>query len=303
MSGTLHKLEIVDCHVHFLDDRQLEYPHLQEEDASFVEFVGDYSEFPRHYLPHDYFRDAQDFHVVKTVMVEFMSTDPLKEAEWAQNINREGHPQAIVALVNLNDPNIEELLIGYKKLPKVKAVREHLLWDPDHPLRRSSTEPHMIMDKEWRKNFSLLQKYELNWEFEIFAHQIPEAIDLARAFPRIKMVLHPMGWPLDLTTAGFNKWKMYMREISLCPNVTLKITGISAIFRNWGLEEIKPWIREAIEIFTPQRAMFGSNMPFEKLKPATFSTLYNAYFDIVSDMSREEQQSLFHDTASTWYGI
>lgn len=299
-----NKFQIVDCHLHLIDDQHNEYAHFKKVDPGFVALVGDYSELPRKYLVEDYLKDTKGFPVVKTVMAEFVSQDPLKEAKWAQHLaDRFGHPHGFIASVDPLNPQFESLLEQYKEIPNVRAVRQHLLWHPHNELMRFAKRPGLLQDKEWRKNFAKLQKYDFVWEFEIFAHQIPEAEDLANAFPDIKMILHPMGWPLDHTSAGFDAWEKNMRAISSCDNLAVKITAIGCIFPNWTLEKIRPWIRETVEIFGPKRSMFGSHMPIEKLDKHSFAQLYAAYKEIVKDLSADEQRSVFSDTAIDWYRL
>ncbi|HSX03585.1 MAG TPA: amidohydrolase family protein [Rhabdochlamydiaceae bacterium] len=302
-SKNAENLPTIDCHLHYIDAQHNSYPHLKKIDPGFATVVGDYSSLPHKYLPEAYLKDTKGFNIVKTVMAEFISDDPLKEAKWAQSLaDRFGHPHGIIALASPLDPNFEHLLNEYQKIPNVRALRDHMLYDPDNPLKRFAKRPGMLMEPEWRKNFAKLKNYGFSWEFEIFAPQIPEAVDLAQAFPNIRMILHPMGWPLDLSPDGFTYWKKQMRSISKYENVLLKITAIACIFRHWTLEQIRPWIREAIEIFGPARTMFGSNMPLEKLDHS-FTELYNAYQASVKDLSLSDQKNVFHDTAERCYHL
>jgi predicted TIM-barrel fold metal-dependent hydrolase len=297
-------LPIVDCHVHFIDAGSLVYPHFQKIDPGFVEIVGDYSNLPRTYVVEDYLKDTEGFPIVKTVMAEFVSQDPLKEVRWAQQLaDRYGHPHGIIALACPLDPRFESLLIEYKKIPNVRAIREHMLWHPDNPLKRFAKRPDLLLDPQWRAQFAKIEQYGYSWEFEIYSHQIPQAVDLAEAFPNIQMLLHPMGWPLDLSKKGFHIWKSYLKTISRCSNVAIKITALSCIFRNWTVEQVSPWIREAIEIFTPQRSLFGSHMPIEKLDSHSFKDLYCAYQESIKDLSLEDQKAVFSDTALRWYRL
>ncbi len=101
-------IPIVDCHCHFLDAHQHTYPIFQQRSPGLEALVGDYSALPRCYLPDDYLRDANGFHVVKIVWAEFMSTDPSREVRWAENLSDEqAYPQGIIALVDFLSPDIE----------------------------------------------------------------------------------------------------------------------------------------------------------------------------------------------------
>ena len=81
-------IPIVDCHTHFLDSRLHTYPIFQRRSPGFEALVGDYSALPRRYLPEHYLKDASGFNVVKTVWAEFMSDDPVREVQWAENLSK-----------------------------------------------------------------------------------------------------------------------------------------------------------------------------------------------------------------------
>ncbi len=44
--------------------------------------------------------------------------------------------------------------------------------------------------------------------------------------------------------------------------------------------------------------MFASNFPIDKLL-SDYTTLFNAFFEITKDFSKEDQQKLFHDNGIT----
>jgi predicted TIM-barrel fold metal-dependent hydrolase len=87
------------------------------------------------------------------------------------------------------------------------------------------------------------------------------------------------------------------------PNVVCKISALaSGADPNWSVESIRPWVRECIEAFGPDRCMFASNWPIDKLF-GTYCGLISAYAQIVGDLSDEERHQLFGGTAARVYRI
>ena len=100
-------LPILDCHQHFYDTRRFHYPVFATRSEGFEALVGDYGALPRIYLPDDYARDTSALNVVGTVWAEFISTDPVDEACWAQELaNATGRPDGIIALVDFSSPDL-----------------------------------------------------------------------------------------------------------------------------------------------------------------------------------------------------
>lgn len=297
-------LPILDSHQHFYDARRFRFPVFEQRSEGFEALVGDYSALPQIYLPDDYARDTRGMNVVGTVWAEFISTDPAGEARWAQELARvTDRPDGMVALVDFHSPEIASALDAYASLDRIRCVRQHLGWHPTNPLLRYAPEPNTMSSAAWRRGLSSLQERNLVCEIEIFAPQLAELASLAMAFPGIQFVLPVMGWPVDLTSAGEASWKRGMLAVAACPNVAVKIFGLECIFGiYWTTNQVRSWILQTIEVFGPKRCMFASHMPICKLS-CSFEQLYQAYFDVIEDFTRSEQEALLHDTASAIYKV
>jgi len=298
------QLTFIDCHVHFVDAGLHRYPLFQQRSPAFESLVGDYSALPKRYRPQDYLAGVKGFNVVKTVCAEFMSDSPVEEVRWANGLSIEnGQPSGVIAVADFTSPDIERLLDQYASMGRVRAVRQHLAWHPTDPLLRFAPGPDLLTHPKLQRGVALLRKHGLRCEIEIFAHQLPDLTVLARSCPDLQFVLPLMGWPLDLTDAGYRAWKRDMAALSACQNVAVKIFGMECIFgRKWTVEQVRPWILDVIALFGPKRCMFASHMPIAMLA-CSFQELYRAYLEVLSHFSISEKQQLFHDTGAVVYGV
>jgi L-fuconolactonase len=100
-----------------------------------------------------------------------------------------------------------------------------------------------------------------------------------------------------------------------CPNVKLKLGGIGMprFGFDWhtretpiGSEElassIAPLLSYCIDQFGPQRCMFESNFPVDKVS-FSYPVLFNAFKRFSEPYSAVERTALFHDTAVRAYRI
>jgi predicted TIM-barrel fold metal-dependent hydrolase len=301
---TPDSIPIVDCHAHFLDADVHTYPVFSERNPGFEALVGDYTALPRRYLPRQYFEEAGGFNVTKIVWAEFISTDPIREVRWAEDLfAQQEYSGGIIGKVDFSSPDIAEVIGVYASFPHVRAVRQHLAWHPTNPLLRYAGRPDLLTDKNWQKSIGVLRKYHLACELEIMSPQLADFAAVARSYPDIQFVLPLMGWPTDVTAAGRDLWKRDMKPVSDCANVAVKIFGMECIFGlGWTTNQIRPWILDLIELFGPARCMYASHMPIARLG-CTFQRLYGAYLDVVSDLSAAEKQRLFSDTAIEVYRL
>jgi predicted TIM-barrel fold metal-dependent hydrolase len=297
-------LPILDCHQHLFDTRRLRYPVFAQRSAGFEALVGDYSALPTVYLSEDYERDTSGWNVVQTMWAEFISDDPVNEARWAEDLARTtGHPDGMIALIDFLSPDLNRTLDTYATMQHVRCVRQHLGWHPTNPLLRYAARPDILSDATWKRGLATLRRRNLICELEIFASQLPDLASVAAAYPDIQFVLPLMGWPVDLTSEGQARWKRALAIVGACPNVAVKIFGMECIFGiSWTVSQIRPWILETIEIFSPGRSMFASHLPICKLA-CSFQQLYAAYFEVIRDFSISEKRQLLHDTAAVIYGL
>lgn len=299
-------LEIVDCHFHFYNRKKNIHPFLEKYDQNLSKMWGEnYNEkLPEAYLPEDYFKDTDSLRVTNLVMAELVSTDPLKEMRFAQELAAHNSPlSAAIANIDLLDKNLPDILAEYSKIPMIHSVRDHLLWNPDNLQQCYARRGDILSEPIVESSFKEIQKHQFTFEFEIYAHEIPHVLRYAKQFPGINFALHCIGWPLNQTSQGFQQWKHVMQELSGYENVFVKITAIECIFGlDWSLEQIEPWIKTTIDIFGSERCMFGSHLPITKLSRGVI-TLYEAYQSMVSHLTTKEQQNLFANTAKRFYKI
>jgi predicted TIM-barrel fold metal-dependent hydrolase len=295
---------IVDAHVHLFDHTANRHEFLERRDETYEALVGDYSTLPRTYLLDDYLCDSGSRRVEGIVWQEFLSEDPMREARWGQALaDASPIPQAMVALVDFRDPALEERLDVYRALPNVTAVREHLGWDPGDPLRRFASRSDLLADPAWRAGLSCLRGWDVACGLEVFAHQLPEMVGVVRLEPDIRFTFSVMGWPLDLTAEGRARWGRSVAELSRCENVRAEISAVECVLgMEWTVDVARPWVQTLIDLFGPDRCMLGSHLPISRLSRG-FEPLYDAYEELLADLSSGEQDSLFRGTATAWFGL
>jgi predicted TIM-barrel fold metal-dependent hydrolase len=296
------KRKIVDPHLHLYDHRQNRHEFLESEDKIFHALVGDYSSLPRTYLFKDYLADASDVEVEGLVWNEFLSTDSLKEVLWAQRLAESiPLPVALVGLVDFLAPDLEKVLEAYSQCPRLVAVRQHLGWDGQNPLRRFATRGDLLTDARWLQGLKSLAKYRLKCSLEMFAPQLEELLAPVQMNADIFFWIPVIGWPLDLGKSGFALWKQEMRALSACPNVHVTVSALECVFgMDWSVLDAAPWIETLFELFGAGRIMLGSHRPLCKLS-RSFPNPYRAYEKLVAKLSDAEQDAVFRKNAAAWF--
>jgi predicted TIM-barrel fold metal-dependent hydrolase len=159
-----------------------------------------------------------------------------------------------------------------------------------------------LADSQWQRNFALLRGYGLSFDLSVNPAQMPQAAALARAHPDIPLALCHLGFPIERHGWGIECWRAGMAALRDCPNVCVKMSGIGMFDRYWTRESVRRIVCEALDLFGPDRMMFGSNFPIDKLM-ASAVELKQALLDVTGVLSDEEQRQLFFGTASRFYRI
>lgn len=293
---------VVDAHHHFWDPTINDHPWLRP-DVLIPFRYGDYSAIKRPYLPDDYRRDCAGHDIVQTVYVEteWNPDDPVGEVRYASSLAaRHGWPSAIVAAAWLHRPDTAALLDTYADFPLVRSVR-HKPGGPDSPAQVGSVKT-LMSDPAWRSGFVLLARHGLSFDLQTPWWNLDEAIDLARDFPHIPIIVNHTALPAQRDPHSLAAWRGAMQRLARCPNVTVKVSGICVPGQPW-LSDSTAWIvRTAIETFGAGRAMYGSNFPVDSVC-AGYGEILGGFKAILEPLPHADQQAFFLETARRAYRL
>lgn len=304
MSAAPPRPPVVDAHAHLIDFRANRYPVFERRDPGFEALVGDYAALPRTFLLDDYRAATAGWRVEGIVWHEFIAGDAEKEAAWGEQLAAGSPvPMSVVGLVDFADPRLPERLERYRSLPHLTAVRQHLGWDQQNPLRRMAPRPDLMTDPAWLAGLAAFAASGLRCGLEVFSPQLPGLLEVVRRHPDTGFTVALMGWPVDLGPEAFGRWRSDIAALARCDNTRLSISAVECIFgMNWTEEQLRPWATFAVEAFGPGRSMLGSHLPIDTLSYG-FDTLYAAYDRLFAGFSEAERTALFGGTARDWFRV
>jgi predicted TIM-barrel fold metal-dependent hydrolase len=294
---------IVDPHQHFWDLGRNYYPWLSDPKPTPFRY-GDYASLKRNYLPLDYVRDAGALEIVKTVHVEasWDPSDPAGETRWLEQVALEfGYPSAVVGAAYFARDDIEDVLARHAKSRLTRGVRSFPAAAAT-PAQAARGAVGSMDDPKWRRGYALLEKYGFSFDLQTPWWHFDAAAELARDFPDTQMIIAHTGLPADRSEEGLAGWRAALETVAVQPNVAIKISGLGRPGLPWTLTANGAIIRETINIFGPERAMFASNYPVDSLA-GSFQMIYGGFRAAVSNRQVEERRMLFHDNAVRIYRL
>ena len=233
---------------------------------------------------------------------------------------------AIVGHANLNlggqvKPVLEALQAASPN--RFRGIRHSVTWDPNPAVENTAAhaaEAQMSSDN-FRAGAKVLAGMGLSLEGWMFFPQMPELAQFAKAVPDLTIILNHIGGLLrDGPYANRDEevmaaWRKGIAAAAECPNVVIKLGGIGMPRTgfDWHLREqpigseelagsMAPLMNYCIEQFGPNRCMFESNFPVDKVS-YSYNVMYNAFKRLTKDYSASERADMFHDTAARVYRI
>jgi L-fuconolactonase len=258
---------------------------------------------------------------------------PIGETEFVEGIvgprKKDGSPAVAAGIIGFAD-----LALGAAVAPVLQAhltaspnrfrgIRHSCTWDASPTVKTATPgiPPGLMLDSKFRAGLACLNTYGLSFEAWLYHPQLPELASLARAVPDVPMILNHVGGLLGVGPyAGkrdevFQVWKRGIAEVATCPNVVVKLGGLGMVRCGFDwhtrpappnstelMQATAPYYLFCIEQFGPNRCMFESNFPVDKVS-FSYAVLWNAFKRMTKNFSVPERAALFHDTAARVYRL
>ncbi|MEC7837360.1 MAG: amidohydrolase family protein [Chloroflexota bacterium] len=233
---------------------------------------------------------------------------------------------SIIGHANLNlgnkvEPVLEALLEASPR--RFKGIRHIVAWDNDKAV--DSIPVYNLEEQMNTKNFiegaKILSKMGLTFDSWMYFHQLPQLLNLAKQVPDLPIVVDHVGGILLVGEYAHKKeevlkeWEKNISDLSECPNVEIKLGGLGMPItgHDWHLRknpvgsdelanQMKYFLDYCIEKFGPERGMFESNFPVDKVS-FSYNILYNAFKKYSKSYSKSERAAMFHDNAIRFYKV
>jgi len=296
-------IRIVDAHHHLWDLSGGWYPWLEGgEDKPF--FLGDTTALRRNYLPADYRMDAFAITVEASVHVEAECERSLalEETRWLHSLHEtHGMPNAVVAHAWLHDPRLEERLESHSRFRLVRGLRSkpHTRNAPNAP---GLSGPGTLQDPQWLKGLRRLAARDWSWDLRVPFWHLAEAAQVLEGVPELRVALNHTGLPWDRSEEGLRIWRSGMRQLAALPQVVCKLSELGLRHEAWTIASNRRIVCEAIEIFGPERCLFGSNYPVAGLRVG-FTTQVLGMLSMIQGASPSEQDAIMRTNALRFYRI
>ncbi len=267
---------IIDAHQHFWNPDHGDYGWM----------IGTAAPLRRIYAPAHLRPELNAAGVVGTILVQtWASLDETRD--FLSLASRESFILGVIGWVDLTDSHVSEILAELQGGPN-----GHLLVGIRHMVHNEDDAAWLLRDAVQR-GLAALQQANLGFDLLVRSRELPAALQTVAAFPELRFVLDHLGKP-DIMHGVKEPWASLMDGFRAHrDHVWCKLSGMvtEADYQNWCSDDLQPYIQHVLEIFGPQRCMFGSDWPVCTLA-GSYSKVLQALVDNLTALSLEQKQQI-----------
>lgn len=239
-------MPVIDAHQHFWDPQTTEFPWMTQQLAA----------LKRRFSPEDLAPILASNGVDATVLVQTWHS--LEETEQFLDLAAGTNFIAgVVGWVDLAAPEVAATLARVRTRPSGRFLVgiRHLVHDE--------------LDRAWllregvRRGLAALADSGLAFDLLLRPADIDAAVRTVSDFGALNFVVDHIAKP-DIANGAFSPWASLIRKFGPHrSHVWCKLSGMAeeADWRTWTADQLRPYINEVLDIFGPERCLYGSNWP------------------------------------------
>ena len=301
-------MQLVDTHHHLwcpqTDQHDINYVWLKNIGA--IKPFGDPTAIQRDYLIDEFLSESSQHHVTASVHIQVDGAipNPLNECKWIESIrNNRQFPTAQIGFIDLSSKDAQKTLDQFTQIPGIRGVRQ-ILSRLDHNAELSFASEHYLENKRWRDQFELLSELGMSFELQCYPQQMQDAAEFLSLFPAVPVVIDHAGSPYDQSVIGISQWVNGLKTLSQLPQCQIKLSGFGMFDQQWNALRIQSLFDNILELFSPERVMFGSNYPVDKLMHS-YDYIVNQLLNCALNLglSGAQIEQIFRRTAQRFYRL
>lgn len=226
--------------------------------------------------------------VARTVLVQ--SQEDARDTEWLVE-TAEAAPAvaAVVGWTDLAAPDGTGRIAALAARPKLKGLR---------PMVQDRA-PEWYDDPALEAGFRAMAEHGLRLDALVRVPHLPALERLARRMPELPIVIDHAAKPRIGAESGLAVWHAAIAPLAERPNVFCKLSGLLTECGEAPAEAAEPYIAAILDLFGPQRVMWGSDWPVLELA-GTYSDWLDQALGCVPAAAHE---AVFGGTAARFYGV
>ena len=275
----------IDSHQHFWNPARGDYDWMPKGDPV-LDLV---------YRPSDLAPSLARHQIDGTVLVQAAAT--VAETEYMLGLaDASDFIKGVVGWVDFEDPAYAKVMERLKAHPKFKGVRPMIQDIPD--------EDWMLRpDVQWA--YAALADLDLTFDALGFPRHLANFLTILKRYPKMRVVIDHCMKPQirDHSAANFAFWAEGMARLAGETEAYVKFSAlITEANPDWSVDALRPYVDHILQVFGPDRIMWGSDWPVCRLR-AEYDGWLGAAQSLTAHLAADAQARIYGGSAVQFYRL
>jgi L-fuconolactonase len=200
-------------------------------------------------------------------------------------------------------------VVGWVRLDDPATAAAQLQRRQEHPAFRGVR--HLVHDDPRddflalpavRESLRVLARAGLPFDVpDAWPRHLAAVAELAGALPELTIVVDHLGKP-PAEPADVAAWRLVLADVANRPNTVAKVSGLQVPGTPFTVAGVRPAWDVALELFGPDRLMWGSDWPMTLLT-AGYAGTWEVMAALIGELAPGEQEQVLAGTATRVYGL
>lgn len=246
------------------------------------------------YLPADLAPLLRKAGVDRTVVVQAAQTQA--ETEFLLDLaGQTDFVAGVVGWLDMEDERFEAKLDALLVHPKFVGLR---------PMLQDLDDDAYILRPRVLDSLRAIAERDLAFDFLTFPRHLSHVAAALMAVPGLRAVIDHISKP-PIASGAFDDWAHAIARVAEFGNVSCKLSGMitEADHACWKPADLQPYVEHVLDIFGPDRLLFGSDWPV-CLLAGSYAEALNALRTLLDPLlSGPQQAAIYGGNAIRFYGL
>lgn len=226
--------------------------------------------------------------VQRAVLVQ--SQENAQDTGWLLDVTRdEPFVAAVVGWADLAAPDAAAHVAALAAHPKLKGLRPMV----------QDREADWYDDPALEAGLAAMVEHGLSLDALVRVRHLASLDRLARRMPDLPIVIDHAAKPRIPEARGLDEWRTAIAPLAERPNVFCKLSGLLTECGETPAEAVEPYIAAILELFGPERVLWGSDWPVLRLAGS-----YAEWFEQArAAVPAAARSDVFERTAARFYRL
>jgi len=170
------------------------------------------------------------------------------------------------------------------------------------PMLQDLEDPEWILKPEVNDGLSAMVAQDLVFDALVRERQLPAIIELARRFPKLRIVLDHAGKPV-IQGPPTPEWRKAVTMLGAMPNISVKLSGLlTEAPAGTGADALRPYVDRLLEGFGAERVLWGSDWPVLNLA-GDYQGWVKMADALTGELDVKTREAIWGGNAARIYGI